>query len=414
MSLLRNRNFCLLWLAQIISTLAAILFDVGVMVTIFERTGSALQTTGVTIALTLPPFLFGPFAGAAVDRFPRRWVMVTMEILRAGLMAWLWLVGAEVNVWLIYLVVAGLSTAATFYDPARLASIPSIVPKTELVRANSLIMGTNQVMFAIGFALGGWLILQFGLPGMVSLTLISFMMAAIVVSLVNMPHRSSAERQTAQTGSLRRDIVAGVVYLRHHYLARALVTMESLEFFPHAIWNSALMLVFAQQALGATLITWGYQNTAYFTGQLLGAMLATLLAARLGRQPGRMIIGNAFLASLLTLVYALSPNLTVAIIISLFFGPTSAMRDVVQDSLLQANVSPDVLGRVYAMRTMLFNFSFMVAGVSFAWLADHAPIRWVYLLGALLYFGTALYALSSPAIRHSRIQALEPANVLTL
>ena len=65
------------------------------MVTIFERTGSALQTAGVTIALTLPPFLFGPFAGAVVDRFPRRRVMLTMECLRAGLMAWLWLMGAE-------------------------------------------------------------------------------------------------------------------------------------------------------------------------------------------------------------------------------------------------------------------------------------------------------------------------------
>ncbi len=271
MSLLRNRNFLLIWLAQIISTLAAVLYDVGVMVTIFERTGSALQTAGVTIALTLPPFLFGPFAGAVVDRFSRRWVMVMMECVRAGLMAWLWLVGAEVNVWLIYLVVFGLSAATTFYDPARLASIPSIVSKDQLVRANSLIMGTNQVMFAIGFALGGWLLLQFGLQGVVGLTL--------VISLVRLPHRSPAEHQAIQASSLRRDMVVGASYLRHHSLARALVTMETLEFIPHAIWNSALMLVFAQQVLGATAVTWGYQNTAFFTGQLLEAMLAAVLGA---------------------------------------------------------------------------------------------------------------------------------------
>jgi hypothetical protein len=57
---------------------------------------------------------------------------------------------------------------------------------------------------------------------------------------------------------------------------------------------------------------------------------------------------------------------------------------------------------------MLANLNFMLAGLAFAWLADQLPIRWVYFLAGLLYLGTALYALASPAIRRSRITAPNP------
>ncbi len=81
------------------------------------------------------------------------------------------------------------------------------------------------------------------------------------------------------------------------------------------------------------------------------------------------------------------------------------MRDVAQDSLLQGSVNIEMLGRVFATRTMLANLNFMLAGLAFAWLADQIPIRWIYLLGGVLYFGTALYALSNQAIRRSQITA---------
>jgi hypothetical protein len=79
------------------------------------------------------------------------------------------------------------------------------------------------------------------------------------------------------------------------------------------------------------------------------------------------------------------------------------VRDVAQDSLLQASVKAEVMGRIYAMRAMLANLSFMLAGIGFAWLADQIPVRWIYGIGGLLYVGTALYALTSAAIRRSRI-----------
>lgn len=84
--LLRNRDFALLWLAQIISKLGDVFYNVAIMVAVFEQTGSALQTAGVMVATTLPSFLLGPVAGVLVDRFSRKRVMLITDLVRAGLL----------------------------------------------------------------------------------------------------------------------------------------------------------------------------------------------------------------------------------------------------------------------------------------------------------------------------------------
>lgn len=106
---------------------------------------------------------------------------------------------------------------------------------------------------------------------------------------------------------------------------------------------------------------------------------------------------------MLTLVYAVSPTLLFAHVITFIFGPPFALRDVAQDSLLQVSVAPAVLGRVYAFRSMFMNLMLMLSTLFFAWLADQMPIRWIYVVGGLVYLGTAVYALSSAALRHSNL-----------
>lgn len=408
--LLRNRNFLLLWLAQIVSKLGDIFYNVGIMVTVFERTGSAVQTVGVMIASTLPSFLLGPVAGALVDRYPRKRVMIAMDLLRALLVALLLVLAIQdaLSIWAVYLVVAGLAAAATFFEPARLAILPSLVDKEELVAANSLVMSTNQATNAIGYGLGGVLILAIGLPALITMDLGSFLFAALVAGLLAVPRRTADQRQGGRRVALHRSVIEGLRYLRYHPLARPLVTMEVLEHFPHAVWTSALMLVFTREVLNAGTQYWGYQNSIFFGGQLLGAAITAAVASKLARHPGLAIISNAFLFSGLTLSYALSPSVAFTLVLCFFFGPTSAMRDVAQDSLLQATVEPRVMDRIYATRNMLANLTFMLAGIGFAWLADQINVRWVYIVGGLMYFGTALYALSSAAIRGSQItQAVE-------
>ncbi len=400
---LKNWNFALLWSAQLISGTGDILYTVGVMVTVFEMTGSALQTVGVTIATMLPSFLLGPFAGALVDSHSRRAIMFVMDLIRATLLLVLLLMVNTIgfNVWGIYAIIAGLSAASTFYLPARQAIIPSLVPKAQLVSANSLILSTTQATYALGFIIGGTLILFLDFASFVVIDLATFVIAAVLVILIR--PQTAADTHTRQKPALWRSIRDGATYLQDHKLARPLVVMEILEHVPHGIWTSALMLVFVQEALGGGSTEWGWQNAAYFGGQLVGATAAAVAAKHLAKRAGWAVIANAFLSAAMTLIYALSPSNLFAVIMAFAFGPPMAIRDVAQDSLLQASVDQTMLGRVFAMRNMLRNVVFMLAGVFFAWLADHLFIRWIYVAGGVLYLGTALYAISQSALRQARI-----------
>lgn len=405
LQLFQKRDFTLLWVSQILSGLGDVLYTVGVMVTIFNSTGSAVQTAGVTIAMSLPPFLLGPVAGALVDRYPRQRVMVWMDVLRAALVWGLWLMvrTTGVQVWLVYAVVAGLAVAGTFYLPARQALIPSLVERHQLVLANSLIFSTIQATMALGFMLGGALILIWPLEQLVLLDGVAFVAAAVLIALLR-PRPAPQPIATHPTEPpLWESVVGGVRYLRGHAVARPLVIMEMLEHVPHGIWTSALMLVFATQALGADAAAWGQQNAAFYGAQILGAAVAALAAKWLARRAGWVIVTNAFLSGLMTLAFAASPTNGIAVLLAFAFGPPMAIRDVTQDALLQSTVAEGQLGRVFAMRNMFRNVIFMLAGLFFAWLADHLFVRWIYALGGTLYLLTALYALSNRPLREARM-----------
>jgi DHA3 family macrolide efflux protein-like MFS transporter len=403
-ALLRNRNFDWLWLSHVAATVGEVLFVAGVVVLVYERTGSALQAVGVSIASMLPISLLGPLAGALVDRYPRRRVIVAGNLLRAGLVGSLLLVVGDgvASVGTLYATTAGLAAVTAFYTPARQALLPALVSQVALVRANSWMMMTQLGAYMAGFGLTGVLILSLGFRQLVLIDILLFVGATLLVALVRVP-RSIDEPDVVQLPVLS-SIGEGLSYLRDHRLARALITMETMEHVPHGMYVSGMMLVFTERALGADAAGWGYQNSAFFAGQLLGALLAVASSARLARSPGWVIIGNAFLAGLLTFAYAVSPSLGVAIAVSCTFGPPSAARDVAQDSLLQATVESGMLGRVYATRGMLAHLAFLLSGFAFAWFADQVPVRWVYGLGGLLYAGTAFYALASGTIRRSRIE----------
>ncbi len=410
LTLLRRRSFLLLWLAQISSTLATHLFNIGVMVVIFEQTGSALQAAGVLVSRTLPHVLLGPVAGALVDRYPRKRVLMAMELLRALLVGIaFFLVGnGAPNVWAIYAVVAGLTIADALYKPAQMSLIPALAAREEIVHANSLVNSTNYGVMGIGYAIGGLMILYLGLTTIIGINLILYLLAAALVTGIAVARRPQDERGQQQPVSLARSIADGLAYLRDHDLARSLITMEFLEHWPHGLWTSAMMLAFTIEALGVGEEYWGYQSALYFGGSLLGATLAVAFAARLGQRPGWVIIINAFLMALLTAAYALGPNVWVVLVICIVFGPPMAIRDVAQDSLLQSTVDGAVLGRVYATRQTLANFSFMLSGLGLAYLADVMPVRQVYLIGAALYFLTSFYALSRSALRSARLTVPAP------
>ena len=403
--MLPKRNFILLWLVNITTTLAIELFTVTILVTIFTQTQSTLLAAGTMVARTLPPFLLGPLAGVLVDRFPRKTILISMDLLRLIMVyaAVIFLQSdGDVSVIAIYLLLTALSAADVFHNPARLALIPMLVSQAKLVRANSFILASHQIMVAVSYTLGGWLILAIPLRHISVAIGILFLLAALNALFIIVPTgRQNTDIQAKE--SFTKFVLSGWNYLRYHPIARPLTVMETVEHLPHGIWTGALMLTFTIKALQGDASYWGYQSTAYFTGMIMGSLGALAMHDLLRRFPGRIIVVNACATGLLTLAFASSQTVWMAVIWAFIFGPPFAIRDVAQDSLLQSTVEEGQLGRVYATREMLRNAVFMFAGIFFAWLSGFVDIRTIYVIGGVLYLLTGLYAMSNKALRESKI-----------
>ncbi len=92
-----------------------------------KSTGHSALSTGAVLALyTLPYVLFGAFAGVVIDRFNKRAVMVTADVLRAGLVLLVPLV-AEHSLAGVYALSFAMASLAVFFDPSKLAVLPDIV-----------------------------------------------------------------------------------------------------------------------------------------------------------------------------------------------------------------------------------------------------------------------------------------------
>jgi MFS transporter, DHA3 family, macrolide efflux protein len=403
--MIQNRHFLYLWFINITTTLAIELFTVTILVSVFKQTDSTLMAAATMVTRTLPQFLLGPIAGVLVDRFPRKTMLICVGIIQVLLvgMAILFLQGdGNISITTIFLILAGLSAADIFHKPARMSLIPTLVAQGHLVKANSFILASNQIMMAVSYTLGGWLILSFPLRQIAFGVLGLF--AASVFSAIPITEPKLHNRKCrGKKESVWKAWVSGWNYLRKHPIARPLTIMETIEHLPHGIWTGAVMLAFTIKGLNGDASDWGYQGSGYFTGMILGSLFALTISKWLARFPGRIIVVNAFAAGLFTLAYAGSQTVWVAVMWAFVFGPPFAIRDVAQDSLLQSSVDKEQLGRVYATREMLRSAMFMFAGIFFAWLSDFVPIRTIYVIGGILYMLTGAYALSNKALRKSRI-----------
>jgi MFS family permease len=406
-SMLRNRQFLYLWLVNIAATMALEVFSVTILVTVFKQTESTLQTAGTMVSRTLVAFLLGPIAGVLVDRYPRKNVLIVMDLVRLALVGaavWFLLGDVAVPVAGVYLILAGLSAADAFHRPARLALIPSLVPRRQLVRANSFMLASNQIILAISYTVGGWLIIVAPLRQIALGVGVLFALAVLLAARIVVP-KPRDDEGTGNRETFWHSFLSGWGYLRRHAIARPLIVMETMEHIPHGIWTGALMLAFTFKALGGTAPDWGYQVTGYFAGMILGSLGGLAISGWLRRYPGRIIAVNALAAGLLTLAYASSQAVWIAVAFAFIFGPPQALRDIAQDALLQSSVEDSQLGRVYATREMLLNISFMFAGLFFAWLSDLVPVRMIYVTGGIIYILTGFYALGNKALRESRMDS---------
>ena len=277
-----NRNYRYTWIGQVVSEIGDHFNNVAVFSLAVATTRSGLVVSGVLMARAIPAMLAGPLAGVVLDRFDRKRIMISSDLIRAAIaLCFIFTVNGH-STWLLYALSALLMLASPFFTSGRSSILPSIATREELHTANSLTQTTQWSTLAAGAFLGG-IMAQFGYPLAFALNSLSFVISALCIGRLFLPGRGFRPPRRALTESdvVRpwHEYVEGLRYMRSVPLILGLAMVNvgwaTGGGAAQILFSIFGELVFNRGPVGLGLI-WGCAGLGLLTG---GA-----LAYRYGRQ----------------------------------------------------------------------------------------------------------------------------------
>ncbi len=339
----RNWNFLILFGGQGISTVGTQISQVTFPLLILALTHSPAQA-GIMGALgTIPLVLFSLPAGALIDRWNRKYVMIICDSLRTLALGSIALALLLNRLTFLHIALVAFSdgTLSLFFSLANQAAMPRIVAKGQIPTALSINETLNSSSLMLGPALGPILYsLGRALPFLAD----TISTACSVISLLFIRVEFQEERSATQD-KLWSDIRAGLVWLWRHPLLRFLALLTFGLITPCS--GFLLVLILQAQKLHATDVQLGLILGGSGLGSILGSLIAGPLYRRFGL--ARMVIATTWIWGLTWLLYAFAPNPLVLGIVNAVSFIVVPVYMVMQYSCRLSLIPDSMQGRVNAI-----------------------------------------------------------------
>jgi DHA3 family macrolide efflux protein-like MFS transporter len=368
----KNRNFRLMWSAQLVSTIGSALTSLAASIVVYRATGSALSVGLMLMATAAPSLLVGLLAGVFVDRWDRKRILVAADLIRAALVfAIPFLIAVDIT-WL-YVMVLLSSVVSQFFDPAHASLLPEIATDEELAAANAFLAISSFGSTAVGFAASGLIASRFPIEYTFYLDSLTFLFSALAVMFVQVKHRSmdASEGRTSIVRNLRQ----GASYLFRNQMLRSLFMVSIPVLLGAGLWNT-LLLPFSERALGASEFEFGLQEGLTSVGFVVGSLLMARLADRW--REGQWIVIGYLGVGVAGMLYSQSTSITMAVFVVTLGGLANAPSAIARRLMIQRTVPGEIQGRVYSTFFVSRDVLFLL-GMGAAGLADALSIRPVVL-----------------------------------
>ena len=390
-AVLRNRSFRRIWTAQLISTIGDALTSLAAGIIIFKVTGSALSVGFMLMATAVPTLVVGLIAGVVVDRYDRKKIMVSADLIRAGLVSTLPFLVPHSAIWL-YVIVALSSSVTQFFSPANESVLPEIASEDELGAANSIMAIAQFGSTAVGFAAAGFLATTNSIELVFFIDAATFLFSALMISLVKINKLEVTEHTTL--GEQIRNIGYGAKYIWNTPILRSLNLVRIPVLISFGLQN-VLLLPFATRALHANSFQYGLQEGLTSLGFVAGSLLMARWADRL--REGQWLTLSFLAMGLMGLAYSFQSMVWAAIALIAISGIMNAPSFVAGRLINQRNTPREARGRVFSTSYVVRDVVFLV-GMGLAGLADLIDVRVLFAVASLIVIGAGLLAAVLPGL----------------
>lgn len=349
--LLEHRDFVLLWLSGLLVVIGSSAFPIALAVTVLDAGGTATTLGLILASRVLSSVILALAGGVWADRYKRKYIMISADLLRAILTVVLVFVTVtDLPTWLIALVVFMMGAGEALGFPASGAILPSILPDRLLPEGNAWRAVTARVGAILGPALGGAMVALIGSEWTFLVTAVFFVVGTVLL----IPIQEADFERTLTENTFVRELREGLTAVRRMPWVMWLIIMASLQLMVVVGAEVVLLPVVTREEFGGNFV---YAAASVAAG--LGGGIAALIWAKIKvPRPGlwSVISWMFFSLSLLVLVFPVHPWLVIGVyfIVGLstepfgVYWPTAIQREVPRE--LQARVfSVDHMGSLALM-----------------------------------------------------------------
>ena len=403
------RGFTILWLGQIVSLLGSAMTWFAFTIWAWEKTGKASALATISFFAFLPAVLLTPLAGAFVDRWNRKLVMLLSDFAAAlGTLAiFLIYTFGDLQIWHIYVVsiLAGFFTA--FQYPAYAAAVTTMLSKEDYTRAEGMLGSARALSGILAPIFAAALLSPIGLNGIMLIDIGTFLFAFGTLLFIHIPQPIQTETGLQSRGTLWQEIVFGFRYIKERQSLRSLTIL----FMFAGIFLAIGATLMAPLVLSLTRNSETALATVQSTGAVGGVAGGVLLSLWGGtkRRIHNVLVGGAGACLLGILWLGLSHAVLFWAIGSFFFAFFEPFVEGGNIAIWQTKVEADVQGRVFSARHLLVQIPYLF-GILFAgYLAEASAISQVLICAGIAGAFVFLLGYVFRKVREAEILIPDPA-----
>jgi DHA3 family macrolide efflux protein-like MFS transporter len=354
------RGFTVFWAGQFVSILGTSMTNFALTIWAWERTGAATALALVGFSFTAPYILASPFAGALVDRWNRKLVMMLSDLAAGAstVAVLLLLASGRLEIWHLYATTAFAGAFQAFQFPAFSAAVTLMLPKEQYTRANGMMSLANSASNIFAPVAAGILLPIIGVRGVVTFDVLSFVVAVGALAVIHVPQPPTSEAKEKKR-SLLEDSAFGFRYI----LSRPSLLGLQLIFFVANFTASIGFSLLAPMILSRTgndSLVLGSVQSAFGVGGVAGGLLMSAWGGPKRRVNGLLLglTGSALLGTLVMGLGRSAPLWIAAAFMIMFVNP---ITNGCSQAIWQSKVPPELQGRVFSTRALIAQASQPVA-----------------------------------------------------
>ncbi|KKB33306.1 MFS transporter [Bacillus thermotolerans] len=401
------RSFLILWIGQTFSNLGDIFYLVGIISYLYTLSNSVFLVSLIPFVITFSRFLGGMLAPLVLDKFNLKEVIVSSSFGKTFLLLILLLsvhlTDGVHSLMFIIPVVSVIAFLDGWHTPARNAMIPQLAGEEKLVKANSLLSITDRTIQLSGWPVGAIIVAIYSGQYLITFTLFLFIVSSLLMLFVK--YTSTKERSESSPIKLWDSLKQGWQYIWNAPTLVTISVMDAVNSIAGAVWIAAILYVYVDEILNKGEEWWGYINSFFFAGLLIGGILSLKLDKFYKDKKHYLIICGSLFTGLFTFWFGFPFSPIVALIISFLVGLPTQVQEIAQLSLIQSYTPQNILPKVFSARDTIFTGLFGIFALLFGAISELYGVRSVFVISSLLLLFSSVWA-----YKRRRYLALETSN----